>query len=170
MQPLQNTGRKTIDRTSQHSLQVNRADTDLRFVHWSGVSVFAHIAKQNKCNIKRLESKPIDDAEIFQLIDSIWFSLSWISSSTIKCLCLWSNVHDRLASSNIRLGSQSEHHNVSFSTSEYLSFRALRTSHMSSHPLQFVIGHLVLINMIKMCLNGPRKHNTWWNCYVITVQ
>ena len=77
MQALQNTGRKTIDRTSQHSLQINRADTDLRFVHWSGAAVFAHIAKQNKCN-KRLEAKPIDDAEIFQLIDSIWFSLAWI--------------------------------------------------------------------------------------------
>ena len=86
-------------------------------------------------------------------------------------MLLWSNVHDRLASSNMRLGSQSEYHNVSFSTSEYLSFRSLRTSHMSSHPLQFVIGHFVLIDMIKMCLNGPRKRNTWWNCYVfITVQ
>ena len=51
MQALQNTGRKTIDRTSQHSLQVNRADTDLRFVHWSGVAVFAHIAKQKKSYI-----------------------------------------------------------------------------------------------------------------------
>ena len=75
MQALQNTGRKTIDRTSQHSLQVNRADTDLRFVHWSG-SVCTH--SKTKQMQERLETKPIDDAEIFQLKDSICFSLSWI--------------------------------------------------------------------------------------------